>query len=537
MRLLRAIDSNHVPAVGTLIAQGIDLRGRDEGGKTALHYASQSNHVEIMGRLLSSAAADIIDLVDHDGQSALHDAARCGSIRGMRLLASHGASIDVVDAFGLSPLLWAVILGRYGATRTLLWLGADANLVDSEGRCALGWAARLGYCRIARLLLSSGAGVQPATLREAAAGGAIAMVQLLLDAGADADGCDRRGWSAAHLAAEEGHWDVVQLLLSHGADVKGTGPDGVTLLHCAANGGHGEMVDGLLSRGAAPWQKTRHGWTALHHAAFKGHTDVVERLLECGGWSPETVLGETNGWSPLHLAALGGHLHTVVAVRCNAAVFLLGHHCDDCGITARDCVALASGRFTVEGPSLHRRMSVGAFKKSICCGTSTGLREAARSGNVVLARLLLSSGSACHEAGLEQVDGMDSGRRTALFYAVASSNLKMLDLLIEKGANPNILPLGYRAWEQFVSDEMVLQKLRHAGYRKPEYPGGIDHALDGVYGPWPAPTALQLRQRARPVAASGEASLAGVLSLLAVGTEADAISEPDGWPAKRQRQQ
>jgi len=79
------------------------------------------------------------------------------------------------------------------------------------------------------------------------------------------------------------------------------------------------------------------------------------------------------------------------------------------------------------------------------------------------------------------VNDMNSGRRTALYYAAKKRMLSIIDLLLDRGADPNILPAGRKTWEEFISDDDVLLRLDRAGYRKrdtdPEVERQIRHAL------------------------------------------------------------
>lgn len=58
-----------------------------------------------------------------------------------------------------------------------------------------------------------------AALVDAAAGGALARVQQLLDGGVRVDATDSEGRTALMAAAAFGHADIVRLLLERGADV------------------------------------------------------------------------------------------------------------------------------------------------------------------------------------------------------------------------------------------------------------------------------------------------------------------------------
>ncbi len=102
----------------------------------------------------------------------------------------------------------------------------------------------------------------------------------LLDAGADvhATAQNARKVQPLHAAVAARSQAIVQLLLDRGADPNAKQQVGYTPLMGAAGAGRDDMVSLLLARGANPSLMSEDGKTASSIALEHGHTAIAERL-------------------------------------------------------------------------------------------------------------------------------------------------------------------------------------------------------------------------------------------------------------------
>ena len=166
----------------------------------------------------------------------LHLAAYFGVKEAVYTLLKHWR-VEVCDSHDQTPLLWAVRGGHEAVVQLLLDKGADIEARDHSGRTALWMAAKHGHK---------------------------AVVQLLLDKGANIEARNHSGQVALSSAAQHGHEAVVQLLLEKGANIQARNHSGQTALLWAAENGHEAVVRLLLKNGADMELKNTQGECSLH---------------------------------------------------------------------------------------------------------------------------------------------------------------------------------------------------------------------------------------------------------------------------------
>ena len=108
-----------------------------------------------------------------------------------------------------------------------------------------------------------------------------AIVDYLLDKGANVNKQANNGLAALHRAAVKGHVNISKSLLAKGANIHlCSNTSGRSALHFAAWNGHLDTVKYLISEGAVVDKEDNDGNTALHKAAWNGHARVVDFLLQ-----------------------------------------------------------------------------------------------------------------------------------------------------------------------------------------------------------------------------------------------------------------
>ncbi|XP_077424548.1 uncharacterized protein LOC144053697 isoform X3 [Vanacampus margaritifer] len=182
----------------------VDVNRVDKHNRTALHLACATGNAGVVEFLLGKQAkinlcdnqkrtalmkndADL-DLMDADGNTALHLAAKIPALSCAILLVKKDADLNVKNLKGLSPLTMAVQGGHIAVTEFLLREGADVDILDKNQRSPLIMAAGSGQMHT---------------------------VQMLLTFKADFTLKDNKGLSAEHYAEMNGHQSCALLITEH----------------------------------------------------------------------------------------------------------------------------------------------------------------------------------------------------------------------------------------------------------------------------------------------------------------------------------
>lgn len=295
-----------VAGIASWVGNGIAVNARDDEGRTPLMVAAAFGNVAAAEALIA-LGADMLARDGH-GEAAIHFAARAGMATLVDLLISKGVGLD----FGTSPraataLHLAATFGHERVVRLLITRGANPNATDIEGIRPLQYASRRNRAALVNVFLELGA--KPQTLHDAVNADDVVAAWNLIRLGADVDATDLAG-PPLNLAAAKGSLAMVRILVDAGADLEASGdPAQSRPLHIAALHDHAEIARFLISRGAAPDSRDDWGRTPLMIAATFGTADVARALLD-GGADP-TVTDQVYRDTAIHYAAIAGQSEIV----------------------------------------------------------------------------------------------------------------------------------------------------------------------------------------------------------------------------------
>ena len=204
-----------------------------------------------------------------------------GRIETVTTLLANGADTRLVDREGNTPLHHAARSSDADVAARLLDAGAELDALNEDGFSPLGVACQAGNWRLARFLLERGARPepdrgQPAILAAAAGEDDAAGVSLLLRHHGHVDARGDHQATALMLACDANNPGIVDALLTAGAEVDAVDAEGMTALMHAAHGGADAAIERLARANPDPQRVDHFGRNAL---AFACASQTAEPAL------------------------------------------------------------------------------------------------------------------------------------------------------------------------------------------------------------------------------------------------------------------
>jgi ankyrin repeat protein len=249
----------------------------------------------------SGASRVLAPMGAHD--APLADAARRQDKQAILSLLAKKADVNAIQPDGATALHWAVYAEDAEMTAALIRAGANVNVRNNYGVSPMAIAAKHANPNILGQLLKAGAdpndkinfiNSDETPLMHAARAGNVDAVNMLLLAGAQVNARESwNGQSALQWAAAEGRGAVVEALIEGGADIRQRSNAGTTPLLFAVRKGDMRSVNALLAAGADVNEKRFDLATPLLVAIINGYEDLVDLLLAKGA-DPNAEGGSTD---------------------------------------------------------------------------------------------------------------------------------------------------------------------------------------------------------------------------------------------------
>jgi ankyrin repeat protein len=265
--------------------------------------------------MLLGHGADVNKDFKGDGSTPLIQSVKTGNSRMVELLLSSGADISRVCKNGCSAVFFAIELGKEDiACRLVASMTEVDEFCAANGRTLLMEASSRGQVALVESLVNKGANVdlvddngQTALMTCLSEGISNKKILRLVMTDVSVSLCDALGTSPLELAITNKLRSAAEMLVDAGCDLgnletkKWKSP----LIHAILNQGGTSLVRKMLLRGACAECKSEDGKSALMHAAHLGEAQMLHELLQAGA-DPFKEQKGGKGWTALMYSAQNG---------------------------------------------------------------------------------------------------------------------------------------------------------------------------------------------------------------------------------------
>ncbi|KAL6695350.1 ankyrin repeat-containing domain protein [Trichoderma pleuroticola] len=298
-----AMRKGRIDVINLLLEFKVNIHARSKKEETPLHMAVA--HPEAVEALLKAGADP--NSVDKERQTPLHCAARQECWQSVTRLFNHGANPHQLDSEQRSPLYYATANDHLAIVEKFLQdhdASVDLSAMMSRAIKHATFTIFAHFMRLVQTTVNNFHMFKANLLHDAAVGGSIGILDLLLQSGVDAN-LRRYGSSALYSAAQHGCVYHVQKLIDFKAKVDPRDDNNRTPLHYAAEKNDYEAVKALLDAGSEINAQDNDLVTPIYLASqFMSHKAIQELIKHKADMNIATL---SQGWTPLHASIDGGH--------------------------------------------------------------------------------------------------------------------------------------------------------------------------------------------------------------------------------------
>jgi len=452
--------------------------------------AVQQGQIEVVRKLLDSQLSP--DLLNKNGQAAIHLLAKNRDIRIWELLIDHGADVNALNEKGQSPLFIAIEADNNAVFERLIQAKAEIH-GDRYNASALEYALRFKRLYMAEYLAENTSALSDKKPHEllfnVVNAGSLPGLKWLLSKGFDANVRGRNGETLLMEASLSGGQDMIEHLVQAGVDINAKDKMGRSVLfYLAGSLRRPQMLAYLLEHGAdvnmLAAKETLQ--TPLLVAAHGGWYDNILVLLEFGA---DTRALDALGRNALAVVltqggATSSELKKIVPLLLNVEVPV--NQKDHQG-TSPIHIALQQGASDL----VEKMLRQGAPLEIQSEHTALAFLEAIRQNKMSTVRYLIE-----HQIPLEGPLYLDN---LPLGQAASGGHLEILKYILDQGANINAQDVsGHTALHQSCilgCKKRVLQYLLQTG-ADPQLKSERGHTVLDLAKNWNDKKAIRLIEAA-----------------------------------------
>ena len=424
-KLARLIQDGKRTAALEMIRSGVDVNEAQLDGTRPVHWAVYRVDHELLAELIAKKAR--VDVTNEFGYTPLAEAARQGDTRMVKMLLDAGSGTEGANLDGQTALMIAIKNGDLPVFNMLIDAGAKVNVVEKgQDQTPLMWAAAAtrNAPEMVRTLIAKGADVKArARFNDWPS-------QITSEPRAQYHSYG--GLTVLVYAARSGCYVCVEELIKAGADVNVPTPEGISPLMVALDNNQNGVAKLLLDRGANPHVWDVYGRTALYIAVNSASAGAPAGGAGGGGrGGGQAAPGGGGRGGPGGGAAAPGAAPGAVPAAPQAA----------------------GGRGGQGGGGGRGGQGGGGARGGGQAGPGGG--GGPQVSSIEIINLLLAAGVDVNPQLNQRRPSNQGGRfsdpllstgTTPLLRALIGNNAEIVQLLLAKGANPNIYAMGLTPW-------------------------------------------------------------------------------------------
>ncbi len=222
-----------------------------EPSESGFYKAAKDGNVRVLS--LFTEANTYVNMKNSNGETPVYVASEAGKAKAVRFLLFCGADINARNGNMKSPLMAAIKAKSYETAQVLIDANANLKVADENGFTPLHYAVIYNQIGITQLIATQWCDIDAPdnegnTPLFYAAAKDMAILQTLINAGADKNGLNGKNRTALHNAVLKNNVTNVRLLLDNGVNVNIEDIEGHTPIFYAEKGS--DIYNMLLESGA-----------------------------------------------------------------------------------------------------------------------------------------------------------------------------------------------------------------------------------------------------------------------------------------------